>query len=73
MTTDRDLSAAVWVKSSYSTSDGGECVEFSPSFVRSGLVPVRDSKDVHGPALAFPSGGWTGFLSALRSGDLGTA
>ncbi|MEV7776766.1 DUF397 domain-containing protein [Kitasatospora sp. NPDC088351] len=36
------------------------------------LVPVRDSKDPHGPALAFPSDSWRAFLTGLHSGDFGT-
>lgn len=63
-----DLSAATWRKSSYSNSDGGECVEVSDDFAD--VVPVRDSKVLHGPALVFPAGGWASFLAAVRSGRL---
>lgn len=31
-----------------------------------GLVPVRDSKNALGPALAFPAGSWTSFIGALQ-------
>ncbi|MER7671904.1 DUF397 domain-containing protein [Kitasatospora sp. NPDC096128] len=34
-----------------------------------GAVPVRDSKDPHGPVLVFPAPAWDSFLSAVRSGD----
>jgi hypothetical protein len=61
-----DLSAATWRKSSYSNSDGGECVEVSDGFAA--LVPVRDSKDPHGPVLVFPARGWGSFVSAVKSG-----
>ncbi|WP_327408753.1 DUF397 domain-containing protein [Streptomyces sp. NBC_01281] len=64
-----DLSAASWRKSSYSNSDGGECVEVSDDFAD--VVPVRDSKVPNGPALVFPGGGWASFVSALRGGQLG--
>ncbi|MER6399506.1 DUF397 domain-containing protein [Kitasatospora sp. NPDC001603] len=62
-----DLSAAAWLKSSYSASNGGECVEVAPGFP--GLVPVRDSKDPDGPALLFPASAWDSFLAAVRAGD----
>ncbi|WP_093787362.1 DUF397 domain-containing protein [Actinacidiphila guanduensis] len=34
-----------------------------------GLVPVRDSKDPHGPALAFTADAWTSFVEAVRTGE----
>ncbi|MBY8887089.1 DUF397 domain-containing protein [Streptomyces sp. PTM05] len=57
-----------WRKSSYSNSDGGECVEVRDDLAD--LVPVRDSKDPHGPALLFPSASWRSFVSAVKSGQL---
>ncbi|WP_446038316.1 DUF397 domain-containing protein [Streptomyces sp. SID1121] len=63
------MSATTWRKSTYSNSDGGQCVEVSDDFVA--VVPVRDSKDPHGPALAFPADGWSSFVSAVKSGALG--
>lgn len=63
-----DLSAVTWRKSSYSNSDGGECVEVSDDFAA--VVPVRDSKNLPGPALAFGAPGWASFVSALRDGAL---
>lgn len=65
-----DLAHAEWVKSSYSGPEGGECVESSLSFVASRLVPVRDSKNLAGPALLFPLGQWTGFVTAIKRGDV---
>ncbi len=41
-----DLTSATWRKSSYSNSDGGQCVEVSDDFP--GVVPVRDSKQPEG-------------------------
>ncbi|MGY0460396.1 DUF397 domain-containing protein [Kitasatospora sp. cg17-2] len=58
-----------WRKSSYSTN-GGECVEVAPEVP--GLVPVRDSKDPSGPALAFPSDAWRSFVAAVQAGEFGT-
>ncbi|MFD0150484.1 DUF397 domain-containing protein [Streptomyces sp. NPDC055721] len=63
-----DLSAASWRKSSYSNSDGGECVEVSDNFTS--LVPVRDSKVPSGPVLVFPARGWSSFVAAVKGGQL---
>ncbi|MGW0833064.1 DUF397 domain-containing protein [Streptomyces prunicolor] len=61
-----DLSDALWLKSSYSNGDGGNCVEIAANLP--GLVPVRDSKAVpHGPALILTAPAWTPFITALRS------
>ena len=62
-----DLSIAVWRRSSYSNQDGGACLEVSDDF--EGLVPVRDSKLPHGPALVFAAGGWSSFVSSVQAGD----
>ncbi|MFG2879408.1 DUF397 domain-containing protein [Streptomyces sp. NPDC048337] len=63
-----DLSAASWRKSSYSNQDGGACVEVSDDFIA--VVPVRDSKNPHGPALVIPASGWSAFVSAVKDGHL---
>ncbi len=59
-----DLTAATWRKSSYSNQDGGACVEICDDFAA--VVPVRDSKVPHGPALVFASAGWTSFVAAVK-------
>ncbi|MFD9840383.1 DUF397 domain-containing protein [[Kitasatospora] papulosa] len=64
-----DLNAVTWRKSSYSNSDGGECVEVSDDFTA--VVPVRDSKSPHGPALVFAADGWSSFVSAVKGGAVG--
>ncbi|MFJ9605988.1 DUF397 domain-containing protein [Kitasatospora sp. NPDC101176] len=61
-----DLSGARWRKSTYS-GGGGECVEVADGLP--GTVPVRDSKDPHGPALAFPADAWQSFVTAVRTGE----
>ncbi|MGW1177152.1 DUF397 domain-containing protein [Kitasatospora sp. NPDC002543] len=33
-----------------------------------GLVPVRDSKDPHGPRLVFPAAAWKSFVTAVQEG-----
>lgn len=60
-----ELSTARWRKSSYSNTNGGACVEITEDFP--GLVPVRDSKHPHGPALLIPSASWTTFVAALKA------
>lgn len=59
-----DLSTAVWRKSSYSNNEGGVCVEVADGFP--GLVPVRDSKNPHGPALLIPAPVWAAFIAGLK-------
>ncbi|MFF2148992.1 DUF397 domain-containing protein [Kitasatospora sp. NPDC058190] len=49
-----------WFKSSYSTSDGGECVEVAPS---PAAIHVRDSKDKAGPTLTFSPNAWSAFVA----------
>ncbi|MFF3561920.1 DUF397 domain-containing protein [Streptomyces sp. NPDC002574] len=49
-----------WFKSSYSGSEGGDCVEVA---VGPATVHVRDSKDPAGPALAFTAEQWSAFVA----------
>ena len=67
-----ETSHVEWVKSSYSNTDGGECVEWAPALAARGSVPVRDSKDPDGPALHFTNRAWADFVAAVRTGDLPT-
>ncbi|MEV7008343.1 DUF397 domain-containing protein [Streptosporangium sp. NPDC051022] len=63
----KELEQATWVKSSRSSSNGGECVEVAAlSGKRRG---VRDSKDSNGPALIFTFGEWGAFVRAVKTGD----
>ncbi|WP_416971995.1 DUF397 domain-containing protein [Streptomyces sp. 4F14] len=57
-----------WRKSSYSGPQGGECVEVLDGYASG--VPVRDSKNLTGPAIVVPAGGWTSFLAAVKRGQL---
>ncbi|MBB1242903.1 DUF397 domain-containing protein [Streptomyces durbertensis] len=52
-------SELAWFKSSYSTGDGGQCVEVA---TRSQVVHVRDSKDIARPGLAVDARAWTVFV-----------
>lgn len=49
-----------WIKSSYSTASGPDCVEVA---VTPGTVRVRDSKDRRGPQLAFTLDTWADFVT----------
>ncbi|MCN9241271.1 DUF397 domain-containing protein [Streptomyces sp. RY43-2] len=57
-----ELSAAMWIKSSYSDSNGGDCVEIAPGFPAA--VPVRDSKSPDGPVLLVSRRAWSAFVAA---------
>ncbi|MEU2959630.1 DUF397 domain-containing protein [Streptomyces albidoflavus] len=53
-----------WAKSSYSSADGGDCVEWAPSAaLATGTVPVRDSKAPARPHLAVSSAAWQVFVN----------
>jgi hypothetical protein len=64
-----DLSGATWRKASYSTGNGGACVEIASNLP--GTVAVRDFKDPAGPALLFTPGAWDVFCAGVKSGELG--
>ncbi|MEU6664082.1 DUF397 domain-containing protein [Streptomyces sp. NPDC046821] len=59
-----------WRKSSYSGGESGECLEVNDSSCPAHL-PVRDSKNPTGPAVAFAAPAWNAFVGAVRSGSLG--
>ena len=65
-----DLSRAEWRKSSYSSSNGGQCVEVAefPDTV----IAVRDSKDPEGPKLVFAVGEWRSFVAGVKAGEFGS-
>ncbi|MFJ6659644.1 DUF397 domain-containing protein [Streptomyces sp. NPDC091377] len=60
-----DLTGAAWRRSSHSNHEGGNCVEVADGFPA--VVPVRDSKVPHGPALCFENASWTAFIGELKS------
>ncbi|MET8830480.1 DUF397 domain-containing protein [Streptomyces sp. NPDC004610] len=60
-----------WAKSSYSVDNGGACVEWAPdSATASGIVPVRDSKNPHGPVLNLSLSAFAGLVALARSSDI---
>ncbi|GAB2731231.1 DUF397 domain-containing protein [Kitasatospora kifunensis] len=69
MITPVDLTGASWFKASYS-DNGGSCIEVAPGFP--GMVPVRDSKNPHQPALLFPTTAFTAFITGVKNGQFGT-
>ncbi|MFE7992936.1 DUF397 domain-containing protein [Streptomyces shenzhenensis] len=62
-----------WFTSSYS-NNGGACVEVAANLIAScGVVPVRDSKNPHGPVLDLPAHAFTTFVAEVKTGQFGTA
>jgi Domain of unknown function (DUF397) len=59
-----DLTTAAWRKSSYS-SNNGDCVEVARNLP--GVVAVRDSKNLEGPALVFTTAEWRAFTSSAQA------
>ncbi|NUV68881.1 DUF397 domain-containing protein [Streptomyces sp. CAI-121] len=60
-----------WFTSSYS-ENGGACVEVATNLATPhGIVPVRDSKNVTGPALTVPATAFSAFVAGVRAGDFG--
>ncbi|MFI8392499.1 DUF397 domain-containing protein [Streptomyces sp. NPDC085540] len=78
MGTSVDLMGVQWRKSSYSGTNGGECVECAPLGTAAwrkasssgttggdGLVAVRDSKNPDGPAFTVAPEAFTAFVRSL--------
>jgi hypothetical protein len=60
-----NLNDPTWRKSSHSGSNGGNCIEIA---TRTGTVAVRDSKNPHGPVLAFGPQDWKRFADQVKAG-----
>jgi hypothetical protein len=63
-----DLGTVAWRKSSYSDGGQNNCIEVADGIP--GVVPVRDSKDPHGPALVFSASAWSSFVAAVKGDEL---
>ncbi|MFE3663475.1 DUF397 domain-containing protein, partial [Streptomyces sp. NPDC059164] len=51
--------------------NGGQCVEVATNLAAPhGIVPVRDSKNVTGPALSLRADAFTAFVSGIKSADM---
>jgi Domain of unknown function (DUF397) len=61
-----DLTRAGWRKSSYSGTNGGNCVEVARKLP--GLIAVRDSKDPEGPQLITSPARWQAFTASVKAG-----
>ena len=62
------LDSAQWRTSSYTGSNGGNCVEVASN--QPGIVAVRDSKNRGGPALTLTPSAWDEFIAGVKSGEL---
>jgi hypothetical protein len=62
----QDRSRAVWRRSSYSSSTGGNCVEVAR--VDAARL-VRDSKNPHGATLTFDTRVWKALVTQIKSGQ----
>jgi hypothetical protein len=63
-----DLSQVAWRKASYSTNNGGNCVEVTAATGSDMSCLVRDSKDPEGPRLALSPAAWRAFTRRLKHG-----
>ncbi|MGW2561655.1 DUF397 domain-containing protein [Streptomyces sp. NPDC001514] len=61
----------MWRKSTYSGGSSGDCLEVSDTCTA--CVPVRDSKNPHGPAVVFGSSAWTAFVGAVKASPFSCA
>ncbi|MET9787729.1 DUF397 domain-containing protein [Streptomyces canus] len=57
-------SGLAWFKSSYSGTEGGQCVEVAAG---TAVVHVRDSKAVAGPVVTVSREAWEGFIGRASS------
>jgi len=60
------MQRARWRTSSFSSDQGGECVEVADL---DGRHVVRDSKDPTGPTLTFTTTEWVAFTAGVRAGE----
>ncbi|MBP0460233.1 DUF397 domain-containing protein [Streptomyces montanisoli] len=67
MTTTGQIPHDAWRSSTYSGSNGGECVQVADHIP--GAVPVRDSKNPGGPVLAFRPSAFAAFVQAVGRGE----
>ncbi|MFD5514096.1 DUF397 domain-containing protein [Streptomyces sp. NPDC127051] len=59
--------AITWVKSSYSSGDGGQCVETTLCNGPTRAIHVRDSKCPAGPILRMSVGAFNGLVELARA------
>ncbi|MWA12074.1 DUF397 domain-containing protein [Streptomyces sp. BA2] len=59
------LPELAWRKSSYSSDNGGACIEIADGMAN--VVPVRDSKVTDGPALLLTDQAWGTFVDWAKT------
>ena len=59
-----DLTSADWRKSSYTSSNGGNCVEVASL---TGAVAVRDSKNPDGGTLVLSPAAWRALIASVKA------
>lgn len=59
-----ELERRIWRKSSYSTGNGGNCIEIA---VAPQDVAVRDSKDPHGPHIVLTRDDFQHLAKAIKN------
>ena len=52
----------VWRKSTYSSSNGGSCVEVG----QDGMILIRDTTDRDGGSLTFTASAWQAFADSVK-------
>jgi hypothetical protein len=62
-----DLAGAVWRKSSYSSGQGGECVELA--LLADGTRAVRNSKRPDDGVVVFTAAEMAAFFAGVRAGE----
>ncbi|MGW7292855.1 DUF397 domain-containing protein [Streptomyces xiamenensis] len=66
------LNGAVWLKSSYSGSGEGQCVEVARNLVAShGGIAIRDSKNPGGEAILLSPKAFLNFIGEVSEGRFG--
>ncbi|MFF5494602.1 DUF397 domain-containing protein [Streptomyces aquilus] len=60
------IAKLTWFKSSYSSGEGGQCLEVAAS---PGTICLRDSKNPTGPHLTLSPTTWSAFLSGELIGE----
>lgn len=59
---------AAWRKSTYSSGSEAACLEVNDAACQAHAhIPVRDSKNPHGPAVVFTAPAWTASLTEVKS------
>jgi hypothetical protein len=68
-----DLTSVIWRKSSYSSGNGGTCVEVAvlpgSTEYSDRVLAVRDSKSPNGAALIFDFDQWRAFTASIHNGE----